>query len=212
MPPKKTSEKRKKLLLWGTLVRVGLGLAVLPFAPFLYKEHFLILVLLRPTKEILLAGGFFLKRGDVGLIELFLAGLPLMLLAVWKFFFLGRAFSTEIRSGKVPLLGKRVLPPDKIKEAQKVLRKKGPRLVFLARLAVLLSSATVAAAAGSSNMDKKGFLIADGLGALASFAIFVGLGFALGNAYEEAGPWVTAGGVVVLLGMGAAFGRYINRV
>ena len=40
------------VLLWAAALRVALGIVAIPLAPFLYKRHFLVLVLLRPTKEI----------------------------------------------------------------------------------------------------------------------------------------------------------------
>ena len=42
-----------------------LGIVAILLAPALFDDHFVVLVLLRPTKEVLLAGGFFLRQDDV---------------------------------------------------------------------------------------------------------------------------------------------------
>src|SRR6476469_615834 len=98
-------------LLWLALVRAVLGVIAIPLAPFLYKEHFIVLVLLRPTKEVLLAGGFLVKRGDLNLFALLAAAIPLAILGVWHFYYLGRAFATEIQTGKgLPKFAQRLLP------------------------------------------------------------------------------------------------------
>ena len=39
----------------------------------------------------------------------------------------------------------------------------------------------------------------------------VGAGFLLGEAYDEAGRWITLTGVVVLMGVLWLFGRYLKR-
>jgi membrane protein DedA with SNARE-associated domain len=192
-------------------VRGLLALLAIPLAPVLYEDHFVLLVLLRPTKEVLLAGGFLVRQGEVNLLLLLLATVPLMILGVWHFFFLGRAYKKEITAGDVPGLGGRVLPMKRITAIRKVLAKKGARLVLLGRLAVLPST-VVAAAAGASTMPTRTFLLADGVGGVLSTIEVVGAGLLLGSAYKEAGPWLTGLGVVVLLGMMWVAGRYLRRV
>jgi membrane protein DedA with SNARE-associated domain len=197
-------------LLWLAGLRALLAIVAIPLAPVLYEDHFVTLVLLRPTKEVLLAAGFFLRRGEVNVIELVIATVPIMILGVWQFFALGRGYAKEIRQGDLPGLGGRILPMKRIEAVRKVLKKKGTRLVFLGRLAAF-PSALVAAAAGASKMPTRTFLVADGLGGLLSIVEIAGAGMALGEAYEEAGPWLTVGGVAVLVAMMWAFGRYIKR-
>jgi membrane protein DedA with SNARE-associated domain len=198
-------------LFWGAVVRAALGIVAIPLAPFLYKEHFLILVLLRPTKEVLLAAGFLARIGNVNLLEVLAAAIPLMMLGVWHFYYLGRQFSSEIQNERLPFIGSKLLPSKRIHELEKVLKKKGPKLVFLGRLAVF-PSALLGAAAGSGEMKSKQFLVPDALGAIASFVEVVGIGFLFGSAFKQAGPWITAGGVVILAVAAILLGRYIRRV
>ena len=196
--------------MWLAAARVVLGLVALPLAPLLYERAYLVLVLLRPTKEVLLAGGFLVREGRVGLGWLVLAALPLMLAGVWLMFWLGRAYAREIKDCDLPGLGSRVLPAQRINRLQKVLRRKGSRLVLLGRLAAF-PSALVGAAAGSSRMKWREFARADSAGAVLSLVEVVGAGFVLGEAYEEAGPWLTASGVVALAAVAVLLGRYLGR-
>ena len=67
-PQTKLGAKPRRVLGKSGLVgpRPGEGLvyvAAIPLAPFLYEDNFLILVLLRPTKEVFLAAGFALEEG-----------------------------------------------------------------------------------------------------------------------------------------------------
>lgn len=201
----------KSLFLWLALVRVAIALAALPLAPFLYREHFVVLVLMRPTKEVLLAAGFLIRIGNVSLPPVVLASIPLMILGVWHFFYLGRRYCDEIEKGEVPGIGRRILDPDKIAKLEKVLDAKGSRLVFLGRLAAF-PSATVAAAAGAGRMRSRDFLPYDAAGAVVSAGLSLGAGYAAGQAYESAGPWLTALGVLVLVVAAVSLGRYLHRV
>ena len=197
-------------LLWLAGLRAVVSIAAIPLAPVLWKRHFLVLVLLRPTKDVLLASGFALRAGRLNLFELLLAAVPLLLFGVWQFFFLGRAYRQEIEDGEVPGIGKKLLPADKIGKLRDVLEKKGARLVFLGRLAAFPSS-LVGAAAGTSDLEARRFLVADGLGALASFVEIVGAGFLLGEAYKSAGPWLTVAGIAVLVAGAVLLGRSLRR-
>lgn len=192
------------------VARGVLALIAIPLAPVLYEDHFVLLVLLRPTKEVLLAGGFFLRDGEVNPISLLIATVPLMLVGVWQFFALGRGYAKEINSCDVPGLGGKVLPAKRITAMRKVLKKKGTRLVFIGRLAAF-PSALVAAAAGASKMSAREFLIADGIGGLLSVVEVVGAGMLLGSAYKTAGPWLTVVGVAALFAMLWLAGRYLKR-
>ena len=200
----------KKVLLGIAIVRAVLGVAAIPLAPFLYEEHFLVLVLLRPTKEVFLAGGFLARQGDVALPMLVLAAIPLSIFGVWLFYLLGRAYSKEIHSDKMPGFASRILTPERIKKFERALDKKGPKLIFLGRLAVL-SSATVAAAAGAAKLEPKKFFPWDLVGGLLSIAYTVAAGWFLGEAYEQAGPWITVAGVVALVGFAVILGRSLQK-
>lgn len=198
-------------LLWLAALRAVLGVIAIPLAPFLYKEHFVVLVLLRPTKEVLLAAGFFIRRGDVNPWVVIAAAIPIAVLSVWQFFYLGRAYDEEIREGEgLPKLADKLLPTTKIKKLCSVLDKKGARLIFLGRLASFPSS-LLGAAAGASGMESRRFLPADAAGAVVGIAEVMIAGYVLGEAYKSAGPWLTAVGVAVLVVMLVVVGRTLTR-
>lgn len=186
------------------------GVAVLA-APFLWEHHFSLLALLRPTKEVLLAGGYLAKVGDVSLPVIVLAALPILLPGVWIFYFLGRAFADEIDDCDLPGIAGRLLPPERIQKMQKVIEKRGTRVVFMGRLAAMPSS-LLAAAAGSSEMPMRKFLIVDTLGGLVALAEVLAAGWMLGDMYERAGPWLAALGFVVLAVLVVLFGRWLKKV
>ena len=198
-------------LLWLAAIRAVLAVVAIPLAPFLYDEHFVVLVLLRPTKEVLLAGGFFLRRGDVSLLPMVAAAIPLMVFGVWLFYFLGRGFSDEIEKCELPGIGGRLLPAERINHLHDGLERAGGKLIFLGRLAAFPST-LVAAASGSSDMRTKKFLRADGLGAMAAMADVIAAGFVLGTAYKTAGPWITVVGVAILAAAAILLGRSLKKV
>jgi undecaprenyl-diphosphatase len=185
------------------------GAAVL-LAPFLYREHAAVLVLLRPTKEVFLFAGFLLRRDDITLPPVVVGALPILLGAVWIFFGLGRSYRGELDDAELPGIAGRILPKKRLDKLRGLLEDKGTRLVFLGRLAAFPSS-LMGAAAGSAGLSWKQFVIADTAGALASLAAALGLGYALGEAYESGGVWLTVAGVVVLVGLAVLVGRWLSR-
>lgn len=197
------------MLVAGAALRVVLGLVAIPLAPVLYEDHFILLVLLRPTKEVFLAGGFLARRGDVDLLMVGVAAIPLSIFGVWLFFALGRAYRKEIERGDMPGLVGRLLKPDRVKSFEKALDERGPKLIFLGRLAVL-SSAAVSAAAGAANLEPRRFFPYDLAGGLLSITYTVAAGYFLGEAYERAGPWLTGVGVVAFLGFAYVLGRSLK--
>ena len=203
--------KAKFVLLVAAAARTVLGGVAILAAPALFRDHFVILVLLRPTKEVLLAGGFLFRQGDVDLAEILAAAVPLSIFGVWLFYFLGRSWADEIQSEKgLPGWAGKLLPPDRIKAMCRVLQRKGSWVVVLGRLAAFPST-LLGAAAGTSDMKTRRFLVADGIGGLLAIAEVMVAGYALGGAYERAGPWLTGVGVVVLLGLLVAVGRWLKR-
>lgn len=209
-PPPGVLRSSRPVLIGLAVARGALSAAAVPLAPLLWRDHFLLLVLLRPTKEVLLAAGFAVREGELLLPVVMLAAVPLMVLGVWLFYALGRAFSDELRDGDLPGIAGRVLPAERIEQLCGVLDRKGPIVVFLGRLAVFPSS-LMAAAAGVAGMEPRQFLVADGLGALASMVLVLGIGFGLGEAYENGGPWVTGAGVVVAAALLVALGRWLKQ-
>ena len=212
----KKTGSRKAVLLWLAGVRVILGIAAIPLAKYLYEDNFLWLVLLRPTKEVILAGAFLAKQSDKPflLLQMVVAAVPLSILGVWHFYYLGRLYSKEIEKGALPGAAGRLLPTKKIKRLQKVLKKKGGKLILLGRLAAF-PSALMGAAAGSSNVSSKKFLVPDGLGAMAAMAEVIAVGYLLGSLFNPKDPktsWLITGlGVAVLFALLFLLGKYLNR-
>jgi membrane protein DedA with SNARE-associated domain len=199
----------KRLLVAAAAVRAVIGVVAIPLAPFLYREHAVLLVLLRPTKEVLLLMGFLIRRGDVGLTPVLAAAVPLVTLGVWQFFFLGRGYAKEIKSADLPGFLGRLLPPKRICALADAVEARGTRLVLLGRLAAFPST-LVAAGAGVSDMETRRFLSADGIGAVLSIVEVLGAGYLLGQSYEQAGPWITVLGGVVLVLMLVILGRALK--
>ena len=200
----------REVFVWLAVVRFIVSILAVPLAPVLYEEHFIVLVLMRPTKEVLLAAGFLIRIGKVDLLPVLVAAVPLMVLGVWLFFYLGRVFSSEIHQGEVPGLGARVIKPAKVKKTQEVLNKKGGRLVLLGRLAAF-SSSVVAVAAGAGRMKSRDFLPVDGAGALLSTTLATGAGYLTGAAYDEIGPWFTGLTIGALVVAAILLGRYLHK-
>lgn len=206
-----TKSNLRRTLLALAAVRTVLGLAAIPLAAALYRRHFVVVVALRPTKEVLLAAGFLTRLDRVEPLAVIVAAIPLAILGVWLFYWLGRAYGDEIQSGEgMPRWVERLLPPRRIQPLCRVLDRKGRRLVVLSRLAAF-PSALLAAAAGASNMAPKAFLPADGLGALLSIVEVLAAGYAFGAAYKRAGAWVTGIGAALLVGLLVLLGRWLRR-
>lgn len=202
---------RRTPLLALAAARTVLGVVAILLAPALFDDHFVVLVLLRPTKEVLLAGGFFLRQGDVDLPEVLAAAIPLAIFGVWLFYLLGRSYADEIQAGEgLPRWADKLLPPERIRALSRVLERKGRRVVILGRLAAFPST-LLAAAAGASRMEARSFLPADALGGALSIAEVIVAGYALGATYKRAGPWLTVLGVAVLLGLLVGLGRWLKQ-
>lgn len=212
----KKSPEKKKLLLILAGVRGVVALVAVFLAKFLYEDNFLLLTLMRPTKDVFLAGAFLAKRNDDPglLLKVLVAGLPLSIAGVWLSYYLGRLYSDEIGNEKLPGIAGRILPVRRIRKLEKVLYKKGTKLVFLGRLAAFPSS-VVGAAAGSSDMESKKFLPADALGALAAIVEVMSLGYALGSFFDKDDPatsWtITGAAVAATFGLLFLLGRYLKR-
>lgn len=194
------------MLVGLALARTAMAAGAVLLAPWLYREHAAVLVLLRPTKEVFLFAGFQMREDDLALGVVLLAALPLLLGGVWVFFGLGRVFADELADADLPGLAGRMLPKKRLDALREVLEARGMRVVFLGRLAAFPSS-LMAAAAGSAGVPTRSFLVADAAGALVSLGVTLALGFGLGQAYESAGPWLTAAGVVGLGALAVVVGR-----
>src|SRR2546423_871452 len=167
----RTERRLRSIRVWLVVIagiRAVLGIVAIPLAPVLYRKHFIVLVLLRPTKDVLLAGGLLLPPGKVNVLALLAASVPLAILGVWHFYLLGRGYAKEIQSGKaIPSFAGRLLPVKRIKKLSKVLDKRGTPIVIVGRLASF-PSALLGAAAGASDLPAGTFLPADLAGGFAS--------------------------------------------
>jgi membrane protein DedA with SNARE-associated domain len=189
------------------LLRAVLAVVAIPLAPFLYREHAALLVLLRPTKETLLFAGYQLHQGDLSLVTSVLAALPLLGPGVWVFYALGREHGTK---RELPGLLGRLLPARRTRQLSEALDDHGEKVIFLGRMAAMPST-VVAAAAGASGLALRRFLLVDGLGAAASLALMLGLGWLLDDAYEAAGPWLTGLGIAALAAAAVIIGRSLSH-
>jgi len=182
------------VLLSLAATRAVLAAIAIPLAPLLYDDHLVGLVGLRPTKEVLLFSGFQMREGEVTLLPVVLAAIPIAVFGVWLFYVLGRAYARELHDGDLPKLAARLLPPERVEALSRLLDEKGSRVVVLGRLAAFPSVLLAAAA-----------------GALLSIAEVLVAGYVFGEAYKRAGTWITVFGVVVLFALLFLVGRALRR-
>ena len=139
------------------------------------------------------------------------ASIPLTILGVWNFFFLGQAWAKEINDEQAASCREaRACRRSGSRRSTKVSKKKGVSVVLFGRLAAFPST-MIAAAAGASRMKAKQFLPADGIGGVASVAEVLIAGYLFGEAYKKAGTGITVIGVVVFIGLLVAVGRWLAR-
>lgn len=196
-------------LLGLAALRGILAIAAIPLAPVLWDEHLAVLVLLRPTKEVFLLAGYAVLEGRLSLGVIVAAAIPLLLLGVWIFYFLGRVYADEIEDADLPGIAGRVLPRERICRLRDALADRGWPLVLLGRIASMPST-LVAAAAGSADVPVRTFLLADTAGAVVSTTGMLLAGYLLGEAYEDAGPWFTVLGAVALLTILTILGKRLS--
>ncbi len=201
-PHRSTVSRRWRLVALAVVIlRFAVPLAAIPMIPFLIRRNVTLLVLLRPQKEFLLVGGGQSRYlGEPGLLPLFLAYLPLGILAVSAFFVVGRAYRRALATDTGPAWLQRVVPPHQLRLAQRVLARRGPFIAVVGRLAALPPT-VLAAAAGTSEVSPRRYLAADLVGAILGFGLAAGSGLALGQAYEEGGVWLTVLGIALFTAM-----------
>lgn len=211
---------------WSPLVqRVVLGLAiaryVIPIAalPLLTRllrgdvadREYALIVALRPGREVMLgAGAQLLRLGRPSPVLLFVAAFPFFVAAVWVFFLLGRVHRAALRTGDGPAWLHRMVPPEKLDIAQRALVRRGPVVAFIGRVGGLPPT-LLAAAAGVTDVRPLRYLAADAAGAVVVFALTVGVGYGLGEAYQRSGWVFTVVAVVVVLGMSSWFTSWLQR-
>jgi membrane protein DedA with SNARE-associated domain len=194
------------------VLRYVVPIAAIPLIPFLIRDGRLeLLVFLRPQKEFLiLAGATLARTGAPSALAIFAAYVPLMVVAIWAFFLVGRIFRPALDAGEAPRWLTRILPPEQLAVGRRVLARRGPAIAIMGRIAALPPT-IMAAAAGASDVDARRYLGADLLGALASFTLMMGAGWLLGDAYDEYGVWITVAGVGVLIALIVLLTRWIRR-
>lgn len=206
----------KRLAIAVAVVRYVVPLAAVPLIPLLVLPERLsptsvtLLVLLRPQKEfLLLAGGTLSTRGWPDPWVVLAAYAPFMVVAVWAFFVVGRAYREVLGSPDAPRWLARIAPPERVALARRVLEHHGPAIAFLGRLAALPPT-VLAAVAGASRVSARAYLTADLAGALAAFALTLGAGYALGETLDRGGLLLTAGGVLLFVAFVALLTRWIR--
>ena len=201
----------RRLALAVVIARFAIPLAAVPLIPFLIRDNITLLVLLRPQKEFVLVGGGQTRYlGEPGILALLFAYLPLGVLAVTAFFVVGRAYRTALRDEAGPAWLHRAIPPRQLELAQRVLARRGPIIAVIGRIAAMPPT-VLAAAAGTSDVSPRRYLLADAVGAVIGFAMAAGTGLALGRAYEEGGVWLTVAGVALFVAMIGLITLWIRR-
>jgi membrane protein DedA with SNARE-associated domain len=210
--PGRTRYTRLRGPLVGLAILRGLlGLVAIPLAPALFHDHFIVLVLLRPTKEVLLAGGFLLRDGSIGLAPLLAASVPLSVLGVWMFYALGRGYAHELQTGDgLGRWTRRVLSPNRVKAMKGLLREKRRLAILVGRLSVFPST-VLASSAGASDIRTSEFIPLDGLGAVLSVAEVLTIGYLFGAQYSRGSDVITVVGVLVLFAGLVVAGRWLRR-
>lgn len=184
--------------------RVAASAIAIPLFPFLYRQHYFVLALLRPSPAVLAGGGFRARQTGVGLWQVAVAAIPMQFFAVWLYFAIGRAWAKEIgRDDRLPLFAARFLPPKRIQELRKVLRTRGTLVVFLSRFAIV-PVGLVAVSAGAAKLEPRRYFTTDALAATLHTALAIGAGYLLGFAADRASPWVVVLGVAGLVALSVA--------
>ena len=210
-PPASISPRLRRAAVAVAVARYAIPLIAIPLVPILITEHLVLLVLLRPTKELLLvAGGVSRVQGLPPIWAVLVAYVPLMILAVWAFFVVGRAYGVALREGGAPRWLHRALRPHHVELAQRVITRRGPAIAVLGRLAAFPPTA-LAAAAGTTELGARRYLVADAIGALLAFAVTVGAGYALGEAWRQGARWLTLAGLVVFIALVALLTLWVRR-
>lgn len=167
-----------------------------------------LLILLRPGRLELLLAGFRVREGDADLPLLLLAYIPLGILSVWGFFWLGRLLGARLEEGEGWLA--RAVPPDTFRKVQRLLERRGTQLAIFGRVAGLPPT-LMAAAAATSHISPRRYLGADLVGAAISLAVILSIGAALGETYERAGTWFFWGGLVFVFVLMTFVSSWVQR-
>jgi membrane protein DedA with SNARE-associated domain len=148
---------------------------------------------------------------DHGLRTMVLVGLAGILAGDSVIYWMGRRLGVRVAEFR---LLRRLVPPDKLEEVEKRLRRRGNFVVVLARYLPGLRAPTYFTV-GHSRLPYWQFLVFDGLAALISAPLWVCLGFWFGDDIERAAREATRFGHYILLAVAvvlAALGvRWMQR-
>lgn len=202
--------KRDRVLIAVAAARFVVPLAAVPLIPVLIPDHVVWMLLLRPTKEFQLIGGAqFQLTGAPHPLLLLAAFVPMMVIAIWTFFAVGRIEREALAVGTAPRWLQRALPERQLAVAQSVLARRGATIAVLGRLGGLPPT-VLAAAAGASDISARRYLAADAVGALLSFAVMVWAGMRAGRAWEEGVGWLTGVTAVLFVAVLVLLARWIR--
>lgn len=185
------------------ILRYAIPIATLFAIPGLLADDRLIenlpwLTFLRPGKESLLLAGARLRiDGGPSALLIFLAYVPLGILATAPFFLIGRGYGPTLLDAERGGALARAIPPSKVAAMQRVLERRGPTIAILGRIAALPPT-ILAAAAGASKVSMWRYLVADAIGGVAAFVLTYAIGYGLGETYQRAGRWPTIISVIVI--------------
>jgi membrane protein DedA with SNARE-associated domain len=124
----------------------------------------------------------FSMLGDPGLLGMMAVGMAGILAGDSVIFFAGRRLGKRVAEFR---LLRHMAPPEKLARVEKLLQKRGPIVVMIARFLPGLRAPTFFTV-GHSRVPYRTFLLYDGLAALASAPLWVGLGFRFGRHIERA--------------------------
>jgi membrane protein DedA with SNARE-associated domain len=148
---------------------------------------------------------------DAGLHWMVAVGMAGILAGDSVIYWMGRRLGTHIAEFR---LLRRIVPPDKLQEVEKRLRRRGNILVVIARYLPGLRAPTFFAV-GHSRLPYWEFLAFDGLAALVSAPLWVGLGFWFGDDIERAAVEASRFAHYILMGVGAVLAvlafRWLQR-
>lgn len=174
-------------------------------------EEIYLLTLVRPSKDSVLWGGALWRTtGEVDLALLLAAYAPLMIVMNWPFLWLGRAYGPALARGEGPGWLQRSVSPENLAIARTLLARKGPTIAILGRIAALPPT-VMAAAAGTSDVSAWRYQLADTAGGVIAWVVTVGIGIALGEAWESAGLWTTLGGIALFVAAISWMTRWLQR-
>jgi membrane protein DedA with SNARE-associated domain len=145
--------------------------------------------------------------GDPGLHTMMLIGLAGILAGDSVIYWMGRRLGVRVAEFR---LLRRLVPPDKLEEVEKRLRRRGKIVVVIARFLPGLRAPTYFTV-GHSRLPYWQFLAFDGMAALVSAPLWVCLGFWFGDDIERAAREAARFGHYILFGVLAVLLLFMFR-